>query len=119
MKKLLLLVLSTITLMAQTVPFVGFIEGFSMGGYIELTKNNKLIYHECGGTMGCYTMPEWEIDYKSVSCIEDSCYKITKNEIRLLTLNNELIKECDEEGFQYGGSLDCIKKIQLIENPIK
>lgn len=119
MKKLSLIMLSALTLMADTVPFVGYIEGFTTGGYIQLTKKNSVIYHECGGTMGCYTMPEWTVKYKNVTCIEGSCYKITKTKISLVSQNDEVVKDCDEYGYQYSGSLDCVKKIELIDNPYK
>lgn len=117
MKKLLFTMLFSLTLMAENVPFKGFIEGFSTGSYLELTKNNKVKYHECGGTMGCYTLPEWEVDYKKITCIEDNCYKITKTKISLVKSNEEIIKNCDSEGYQYTGKYDCIKEIELISKP--
>lgn len=117
MKKLLFTMLFSLTLMAESVPFKGFIEGFSTGGYLELTKNNKVKYHECGGTMGCYTLPEWEVDYKKITCIEDNCYKITKTKITLLTSDNKIIKKCDKEGYLYGDNFDCIKEIILLPKP--
>jgi hypothetical protein len=120
MKKLLLSILSALTLSAESVPFVGFIEGFNMGGYIELTKNNRFIYHECGGTMGCYSLPEYNLEYKEITCLDGECYKITKTDLALLTTNHELVKECDDEGYMYGGEkLDCIKKIEVGPSPYK
>lgn len=117
MKKLLLTILTSLTLMAETVPFVGFFEGFTMGGYIELTKNNRFIYHECGGTMGCYTMPEDDLEYKNINCLYDNCYKITKTDITLLTPKNEIVKDCDDDGYLYGGNRVCIKKIEIVNSP--
>lgn len=117
MKKLLFTMLFSLTLMAENVPFKGFIEGFSTGSYLELTKNNKVKYHECGGTMGCYTLPEWEVDYKKITCIQDNCYKITKTKITLLTLDNKTIKKCDNEGYLYGDNFDCTKEIILLPKP--